>query len=153
MIEDGNADLERIQHAHAVNLGEDVADHIGFGIDVEELVDGIFRGRLRKVAAENIAGIFAAVQDLAKIVREERSIALERGQKRKAVDVALLPGERNVVAEFAALQAVGQARKNAVAIKAARPAGDALEDLAIGVNAVAIEIGRASCSERVTTPG
>ena len=75
-------------------------------------------------------------------MREQRSIALERGQKRKAVDVALLPGERNVVAEFAALHAVGQARKNLVAIETARPSGDALEDLAIGVNAVAIVSGK-----------
>src|ERR1019366_6093456 len=35
MIEDGDADFERIQHAHAVNFAESVVDHIRFSIDVE----------------------------------------------------------------------------------------------------------------------
>src|ERR1700687_40158 len=144
MIEDGNADFERIQHTHAVNLGENIGDHVGFGVDVEQLADGvvILGGILRKVAAHNIARIVAAVQYVAKIVREKRSITFESGQERKTVDVALLPGQRNIVAEFAALHAVGQEREDLVAIKFAGPSGKVFEDAAAGVNAVTIVSGK-----------
>jgi len=138
MIEDGDADLERIQHTHAVNFGEDVADHIGLGVNVQELVDGVFSGRLSKVAAQNIARIIAAVQDLAKIGREERSVTLEGGEKRKSINVTLLPGERNVIAEFTALHAVGETREDLVAVEFAGPSGNVFEDPAAGVNAVTI---------------
>ena len=93
MIEDGNADFERIQHAHAVDLGQDVGDHIALSINIKNLVDRILCGRLRKVAAQNVTRIVAAVQDLPKIVREERGIALKCGDERKSIDVTLLPWE------------------------------------------------------------
>ena len=54
------------------------------------------------------------------------------------VDVAFLPRQRNVVAEFAALHGVGQTRKDPVAEKFAGPSRDVFEDAAAGVNAVAI---------------
>ena len=54
------------------------------------------------------------------------------------VDVAFLPGQRDVVAESAALHAVGQTRENLIAEKLAGPSGNVFEDTALVVNAVAI---------------
>src|SRR3982074_948727 len=143
-IEDGDADLQRIQHAHAINLGEDVADHIGLGIDVEELAHGVVipGGRMPKITAQNISGIVAAVENLAKIVREERCVTLEGGQKGHAVDVTFLPGQRNVVTEFTALHAVGQTWEDLVPEKLAGPSGYVFKDLAAGVDTIAIVSGK-----------
>src|SRR5260370_39692857 len=101
MIEDGEADFERIQHAHAVNFGKDVADHVSLSIDVEKLADRVVGGAAAKVAAESVAGIVAAAKNVAEAIGEQRQVAFKTGDERKSIDVTLLPGQRNVVGESA----------------------------------------------------
>src|SRR5260370_17581749 len=137
MIEDGDADFERIQHAHAVNFGEDVADHVGFGIDVEKLADRVVGGAVGKVAAESVAGIVAGAEKVTEAIGEQRQVAFKTRDERKLIDVTLLPGQRNVVGESASAHGAGDAGKGRVAKKAARRAGNVLEDELAGVNAVA----------------
>ena len=48
VVEDRNAHFERIQHAHAIDFGKDVADHIGFGVDIESWLTGSFAGAAAK---------------------------------------------------------------------------------------------------------
>ena len=79
MIENGGADFERIQHAHAVDFGENVADHVSFGIDVEKLAEWVVGGAVGKVAAESVAGIVAAAQNIAEAIGEQRQNSGERG--------------------------------------------------------------------------
>src|ERR1035437_10666237 len=115
MIEDGDADFERIHHAHAVNFGEEVADHISFGIDVEKLAERIMGGAVGKVAAESAAGIVAAAQNVTEAIGEQRQVAFKTGDERKLIDVTLLPGKRNVVGESASAHGAGHAAKDLIA--------------------------------------
>src|SRR5260370_30809476 len=101
MIEDGDADFERIQHAHAVDFGEDVADHVGFGIDVEKLADRVVGGAVGKVAAESVAGVVAGAEKVTEAIGEQRQGAFKNRDARNLIDVKLLPGQRKAVWENA----------------------------------------------------
>ena len=135
VVEDGNANFQRVQHAHAIDFGEDVVDHVGFGVDVERWLTGSFAGAAAKRRRKTLAGRRCAVEDGAEIVGEQRRVALEGGQEGEVVDVALLPRQRYVVAEFAAPSFSRSTRGNiCVAIEFARPSGNVLEDLPSGLN-------------------
>src|SRR5208337_3007584 len=142
VVEDGNAHFERIQHAHAVDLGKDVADHVGFGIHVEKLADRVVGGAVGEVTAESVAGFVAGAKNIAETIGEQRQVAFKTGDERQLIDVTLLPGQRNVVGESAPAHGAGQARKDLVAKEPSRPTGNVLEDAAIGVNAVASVSGK-----------
>jgi hypothetical protein len=68
VIEQGHADFERIEHAHAVHFGQDVSDHVGFCVDVENLADRFLGWAMSEVATQNVAGILAAAEDVAEAV-------------------------------------------------------------------------------------
>ena len=81
VVENRDANFQRVQHAHPVHFGENVGDHIGLGVDVKQLADRIVRGRLREIAQQYILGIVALAQYLPESHRTAVARPLERGHE------------------------------------------------------------------------
>src|SRR5262249_38618504 len=62
MVKDRHAHLQRVQHTHAVDLGQDVGDHVGLRINVQKLANWVFRRGFSEVPAQYITGVVPVTQ-------------------------------------------------------------------------------------------
>ena len=105
VIEQRHASLDRVRHAHPVDLGEDVQRQVAFEVQVLQRREppSVGRGQVLGFRAPRIV-----LREQREHVVAEQALLLVPPEQRRRVQVALVADERQVAQEVAAPRPVGQ---------------------------------------------
>src|SRR5580658_7891729 len=96
VVQKGSAHLERCGHAHAVHFGQYVARKVSLGVEIEQATQQVVCRGVVEIVLKRVQRRSRATKRVHKFVREQSTLAVTSGQKRKAIEVSVTGRQGNV---------------------------------------------------------